>query len=115
MPADVHGGTSLSVFPAQPDLEPEPIHVCRGLGIEVVDQPEPLQHQPLVDQLDDRRLGRDQPSQPASRDHARAFAQLFLDAATIPSTWAVKPKMMPACMLSAVVRPITLAGGLSST
>src|SRR5467141_1331310 len=25
-------------------------------GIEVVNQPEPLQHEPLVDQLDDRRL-----------------------------------------------------------
>src|SRR6202043_1002272 len=38
-------------------------------GIEVVDQPEPLQHEPLIHQLDHRRLGRDQPGESPGRDH----------------------------------------------
>src|ERR1700730_4692260 len=49
-------------------------------GIEVVDQPEPLQHQPLVHELDDRCLGRDQAGEPTGGDHARVLAQLLFDA-----------------------------------
>src|SRR4029077_18633956 len=40
-------------------------------GIQVVEEAEPLQHQPLIDQLDDGGLGRDQPGQPAGSDHSR--------------------------------------------
>src|ERR1700688_3702755 len=48
-------------------------------GIEVVDQPEPLQHEPLIDQLDHRRLGRDQPSESSRSYNPGIFAKLLLD------------------------------------
>src|SRR6202795_407032 len=48
-------------------------------GIEVVDQPEPLQHEPLIDQLDHRRLRRDQPGESPGRDHPGIFTKLLLD------------------------------------
>src|ERR1700737_1111833 len=84
-------------------------------GIEVVDQPEALQHQSLVHELDDRCLGRDQAAEPPGALPPGFSPRSFLMRATMPSTCAVKPKMMPACILSAVVRPITLGGALSST
>src|SRR5216683_3516642 len=48
-------------------------------GIEVVDQPEPLEHQPLIHQLDDRRLSSDKHRETPGRDHPGIFAKLPLD------------------------------------
>src|ERR1700682_6372231 len=52
---------------------------CGVLRIEVVDEPKPLQHQPLIHELDHGRLGRDQAGQPAGRNHPGVFSELFLD------------------------------------
>src|SRR4030088_619812 len=47
--------------------------------IELMNHAESLQHQPLIDQLDHRRLGRDQSCHPPGGNHTRVLAEFLLD------------------------------------
>src|SRR6202165_6387821 len=48
-------------------------------GIELVNHPESLQHQPLIDQLDHGCLGRDPSRHAAGGNHPRVLAEFLLD------------------------------------